>query len=157
MKPLNQLKPVDQLPIEPPSRRRLLWESFGDVQRANKWLFVIVSIQAIAITSLGFVVLSIYRRPPYIITTNRGYVQYESTEAFKLHPEMVISYLTDVMGRLFDVTPGSYDLTPIVNFVSPDIYKIFNGLDHSKAAEATRVEKDIRRIFSLYEIGRAHV
>jgi hypothetical protein len=145
---LSKGRPVE--PGEPASKRRHVWEMYGDVRVVNKYLLVYGGFTSIAMAMMALVIFAIYTRPPYILTQDQGFVMWRTTEVFKLKPDMVSSFIWLVVSKLYNKVPGAYDLTPIMNMVAPNIIDTFTG----KAGGGERLSKNERQYFDILEIKR---
>lgn len=146
-------RPMDPfLPTVPP-RRRLAWESLGDIRRINTWLLCICCLLAAAATIEAVILLVWASRPPHIITQDEGYLQWKTTDVFRLRPSMLRSYLESVLGKLLNVIPGDYDLRPLIDFdVAPEILAAFGG--EAQAGETVRINRTMRQIYRLLDVRR---
>lgn len=136
----------------PASKRRHVWEMYADVRVVNKYLLVYSGLVSIAMALMSTVIFAIYTRPPYILTQDQGYIMWRTTEAFRLKPDMVESYIWLVLGKIFNRAPGAYDLSSIMGLVSPPIIDRFTGKAKTGAVE--RQSKDERQFFDILEIRR---
>lgn len=147
-------------PVEPKeqagaaSGRRHVWEMYGDVRVLNKYLLLFAGTLSVSVIALAGVILSIYTRPPYILTQDEGYIMWRTTEVFKLRQEMVSTYLSFVLGKLLNVAPGAYDLSGITGLVEPSIINYFTGKVGSAGAANERLSKDKRQFFDILGIHR---
>ncbi len=132
------------------SKRRHVWEMFGDVRVMNNYLLVYSGLSSIAAAIMAMVVFMIYTRPPYILTQDEGFVMWRTTEAFKTRPEMVSSYLGLVLGKIFNIAPGAYDLTSISRLVAPLIMDTYSGRVGQVVSD--RMDRDRRQFFDILEI-----
>lgn len=137
---------------EPASKRRHVWEMFGDVRVMNNYLLVYSGLSSVAAALMSIVVFSIYTRPPYILTDDEGYVMWRTTEVFQTRPDMVSTYLGMVMGKIFNIAPGAYDLTSISKMVAPVIMDAYSGKVGQVVSD--RMSKDRRQFFDILEIRR---
>jgi hypothetical protein len=134
----------------PASKRRHVWEMYADVRIVNKYLLVYSGLASIALAIMSAVVFSIYTRPPYILTQDQGYIMWRTTEVFRLRPDMVSSYLSMVLNKMYNKVPGSYDLSSIMGLVAPNIIDAFSG----KSSGTERQVADQREYFDILEIRR---
>jgi len=137
---------------EPASKRRHVWEMFADVRVMNNYLLVFSGLSSVAAALMAIVVFTVYTRPPYILTEDEGYVMWRTTETFQVRPDMVSSYLWLVMGKIFNVSPGAYDLTSISKMVAPLILDTYSGKVGQEAGE--RINRDRRQFFDILEIRK---
>jgi hypothetical protein len=145
---LTKGRPVE--PGEPASKRRHVWEMYGDVRVVNKYLLFYGGFASVAMTMMALVIFAIYTRPPYILTQDQGFIMWRTTEVFKLKPDMVSSYIWLVISKLYNKVPGAYDLSSIMNMVAPNIIDTFTG----KAGGGDRLSKNERQYFDILEIKR---
>jgi hypothetical protein len=151
---ISSRTPIDPAPLRIPKKRRLAWEAYGDLERILQWcLFIIVGLLAVNVVQAALLV-SIYRRPPYMLTTDRGYIQYNTTEVYKISSENIFSFLDEVLSGLLNVAPGAYDISSLQGRVSARITKAFAGEDNSAEARELRINRDLRQLFHLYEVRR---
>ena len=149
---LKKGREVDPTGIEPASKRRHVWEMFADVRVMNNYLLVFSGLSSVAAALMAIVVFTIYTRPPYILTEDEGYVLWRTTETFQVRPDMVSSFLWLVMGKIFNVTPGAYDLTSISKMVAPVIIDAYSGKVAQEYGE--RINRDRRQFFDILEIRK---
>lgn len=138
--------------VEPASKRRHVWEMFGDVRVMNRYLLIYSGLSSVAAALMSVVVFSIYTRPPYILTQDEGFVMWRTTEVFKVKPDMISSYLWLVMGKIFNIAPGAYDLTSISKMVAPVIMDAYGGKVGQVVSD--RMAKDRRQFFDILEIRK---
>lgn len=138
--------------VEAASKRRHVWEMFGDVRVMNNYLLIYSGLSSVAAALMSVVVFSIYTRPPYILTEDEGYVMWRTTEVFQTRPDMVSTYLGMVMGKIFNIAPGAYDLTSISKMVAPVIMDAYSGKVGQVVSD--RMSKDRRQFFDILEIRR---
>ena len=135
------------------SSRRHVWEMFGDVRALNTYLVIYAISSTLVSCILGMVIYVIFTRPPYVLSEDDGYVQWRNTEVFRLREDQVNAYIWTVFGKIFNVTPGSYDLRSLTKMVSPDLLDRFSGKIATDQAEM-RIQMNQRQIYELLEIKR---
>lgn len=150
---LPKPRPVDYHPILP-SRRRISWEALEDIQVINSRLLILIVLLGTALVVESLVLLTIYKRPPDILSQNDGYVMWRTTETYRLRKDILRAYLEDVLGKLFTIHPGSYDLSRLTDWVEPKVLNAFNG--NAQKGAQLRIRLDRRQIYSLYELKRYH-
>jgi hypothetical protein len=139
-------------PISLPSRKRVVWEHFGDLLRVNWWLSILLAVALGCVIVQSFVLLAIYNRPPYILTEDQGYVMYRTTSPFRLSEANVENYTDVVSGTLLDMSPGAYDLTPLVSMVRPAILDKYRR--DAEVNSVSRKATGERTYWSLYGVRR---
>ena len=150
------IDPVKQEPVDPnsplPTKRRVVWELFEDVRVANTWLFILMTAMVFTLCIFSLVLVTIYKRPPYILSEDEGFVMWRNTEAFKLRDDMLSMYASNLLSYLLNMSPGVYDLTPITSLVHPTIIKGY----YSKASDTAedRLSSNRRQIFKLNDARR---
>lgn len=137
---------------EAASNRRHVWEMFGDVRVMNNYLLIYSGLSSVAVALMSIVVFSIYTRPPYILTEDEGYVMWRTTEVFQTRPDMVTTYLGMVLGKIFNIAPGAYDLTSISKMVAPVILDAYSGKVGQVVSD--RMSRDRRQFFDILEIRK---
>jgi hypothetical protein len=133
-------------------RRRAIWEYGGDLLRVNWWLSVLLLICIAANLVQSLVLVSIYSRPPYILTEDEGYVMYRTTARFRLSEANVQNYTNVVTSTLLDQNPGAYDLSPLLTMVTPRILDKYR-MD-AQNSELSRKATGERVYWNLYGIKR---
>ncbi|MDE1171783.1 MAG: hypothetical protein PW734_11345 [Verrucomicrobium sp.] len=150
MPPTPKAEVHDTIPY--PQHRRVVWEHGMDMSLAFKRLSWITALLAVAAIVESFVLVSIYNRPPVVLDQNDGYVMWRTTEAFKLRPEMIRSYLNSTLKYLYTVSPGNYDLASLRGLVDRRVLRAFaNSTDKDLIVTANQ-----HRIYELREIRRYH-
>src|SRR5262249_2689317 len=132
-----------------PKHRRNIFEHGEDVTRMNWYLLLVSLASLILATCLGGILLSIYFRPPYILSEDDGYVQYRSAVVFTLDESRVKTYLNMVLSKLFNSNPGVYDLTEMIPFVDQKIIKGYTKYFADNSAQ--RAQENERRLFQMYD------
>jgi len=140
-------------PAKLASSRRHVWEMYADVRAVNTWLLLYSIGATIVAVILSLVIWTIFTRPPYILSEDDGFVQWRNTEVFRLREDQVKSYLWTTFGRIYNVTPGSYDLTPLLPLVSSQLIDRFTGKISSEQGDL-RIETNQRQIYDLLEVRR---
>ncbi len=135
-----------------PSRRRAIWEYGGDLLRICWWLAILLMISILANLTQSAVLVSIYSRPPYILTEDEGYVMYRTTTRFRLSEANVQNYTNVVTSTLLNLNPGSYDLSPLLTMVTPRILDKYR-MD-AQASELSRKASGQRVYWNLYGVKR---
>lgn len=149
----NTQDPVDPSPIQFPSRRRLGFEAYGDLLNVLKWSLGFNAGLIILCMVLGGVIVAIFARPPYMVVQDQGKVTYTTTEVYKISRENLDAFVREVMSTLLNVNPGHYDIGSLKYKVSPRILDAFAGAGAADARQY-RIDKDVRQVFSLYNIKR---
>lgn len=141
-------RPSDDHLLPLPAARA--FDSHSAITRANRWLVAANLATGIALVVCCFVLLSIFTRPPAVMSGDRGYMQYHTTEWYRLNPEILSAYIEMVLGKAFNLTPGFYDPSSLLPFVAPEV---FTGLTESNSTVLSeRIRRDIRQVFGVYEI-----
>lgn len=135
-----------------PSKRRVVWELFEDVRVANTWLFIYSSAITLVVCILSLVLVTIFRKPPYILTQDEGFVMWRTTEAFQLKDDMVRSFADQVLSKIQNMSPGAYDLAPISGMVNSKIIDFYMKKATEGAEDRNRTNK--RQLYFLNEIKR---
>jgi len=132
--------------------RRHIWEMYGDVRAVNTFLLAFSSFCAIAVIVLSLVLLSIYRRPPYILTQDEGMVMWRTTEVFKLRADMIGQFLRTTLGVIYTSSPSDYDLSTIAAYLDPNLLNKLTG-KQGETAEL-RLRADQRQFFNMLGFRR---
>jgi hypothetical protein len=123
---------------------------YGDVRVVNRYLLIYGGLVTVTMAMMAVVIFAIYTRPPYILTQDQGFIMWRTTEVFRLKPDMVSSYLWLVLSKMYNKVPGSYDLTPIVGLVAPNIIDTLSG----RAGGGDRLNANERQYFDILETRR---
>jgi len=107
--------------IRRPASRPLPWERYGDLRSMNTKLVIVALFSNITSIILGVMLITIYLRPPAILSETDGVVTWRSTEAFRLRSDMVKQFLSMTLGQIYNLTPSDYDITPAREFLVPSI------------------------------------
>ena len=142
----------EDLKINKPAGRRLMWESWADIRAVNTYLLVYAICTSIAVALLSVVLVTIFTRPPFILSQDEGVVMWRSTEAFRLRSDMVRQFLGTTLGTIFNVTPSNYDLTPITSYVDPRLMDMLTG--KGRETQSSRLSNNERKTFNILETKR---
>lgn len=131
-----------------PAKRRVVFEYFEDVQIANTLLSVLVGILALALLVESTVLALIFRRPPYILAEDSGYVMWRTTEVFRLRPDMVKSFLETMGSKMLTIQPGAYNLDSLVHHVYPHVIQ---ALQQKVGENESRIQRKVRQLWTFLE------
>jgi hypothetical protein len=109
-------------------------------------------IFALAIAVLGLVLFFIVKKPPYILAEDKGYIQWNTTEIYKLRTDLIHTYLRTTMGTLLTSQSGNYDLTGIGFLVKPLIVDKYSQM--AKETADVRLRTGQRQLFSILDVRR---
>ena len=135
-----------------PSGRRVIWEHGQDLALFLSISVIFNILFVAAIVGMSMVLISIYQRPPYILTEAEGFVMYRNTEVFKLRVDMIRTFLDITTTRLLNINPGGYDVSGIEALTTPAVIKYYSGLAQQEAE--ARAKSNLRRIWQIKEIRR---
>lgn len=133
-----------------PARRRVIWEHGMDLALGFKWALIALGCVGFAFVVQTVAVVILLNRPPVVLAQDEGYVMWRTTEVFKLQPIMVDRYLRVVLGHLYSVSPGAYDLGQLAGLVDERVLKAFaEGQDPNLVTASNQ-----RRIYRLQAVRR---
>jgi hypothetical protein len=152
---LNPKEEIIDETVPPRSRRqRFLWEAHEDSLRVSKWLLFILTISIGGNVVLGFALFQVFHRPMPVLSDDRGYVQYHTTEVYRLTDRRVKAFLDTTLVRMLTVFPSYYDLTSIEPMLSQEVLANFTGATNAQVD--LRQKTDRRQMFNIYQIARFH-
>lgn len=134
-----------------PAKRRVLFEYFEDVQIANTFLSILVGILVLTLFVESIVLVLIFRRPPYILAEDSGYVMWRTTVVFRLRPEMVKSFLEMAGSKMLTIQPGAYNLDSLAHHVYPHVIQ---ALQQKVGQNESRIQRKVRQIWTFLEAKR---
>ncbi|MES2307577.1 MAG: hypothetical protein V4507_01845 [Verrucomicrobiota bacterium] len=131
-----------------PAKRRVIFEYFEDVQIANTLLSVLVGILGLALLMESVVLIVIFKRPPYILAEESGYLMWRTTEVFQLRPDMVKSFLETTGSKMLTIQPGAYNLNSLAHQVYPHVIQ---ALQQKVGQNESRIQRKVRQIWTFLE------
>lgn len=131
-----------------PTKRRVVFEYFEDVQIANTLLSILVGVLGIALLAQSAVLWVIFKRPPYILTQDQGYVMWQTTEVFRLKSDMIKSFIETVGSKLLTIQPGSYRLETLAHQVHPHVIQ---ALQQKVGQNESRIQRKVRQLWNFLE------
>lgn len=134
-----------------PAKRRVVFEYFEDVQMANTWLSILVGILGVALLIESIVLVIIFKRPPYILTQDQGYVMWQTTEVFQLREDMVKSFIETTGSKLLTIQPGAYNLDSLAAQAYPHVIQ---ALQQKVGQNESRIQRKVRQLWSFLEARR---
>jgi len=131
-----------------PAKRRVIFEYFEDVQIANTLLSILVGLLGLALLMESVVLVVIFKRPPYILAEESGYVMWRTTEVFRLRPDMVKSFLETTGSKMLTIQPGAYNLNSLAHQVYPHVIQ---ALQQKVGQNESRIQRKVRQIWTFLE------
>jgi hypothetical protein len=134
-----------------PAKRRVIFEYFEDVQIANTLLSILVGILGLALLMESVVLVVIFKRPPYILAEESGYVMWRTTDVFRLRPDMVKSFLETLGSKMLTIQPGAYNLSSLAHHVYPHVIQ---ALQQKVGQNESRIQRKVRQLWTFLEARR---